>query len=70
MSVFLSAPEKKKIILRVKPLRKQRTPGVGEGRGISQPGNVPEDFHVTAHLTASELLNYVSEQVLYPWDFW
>lgn len=60
MSVFLSAPEKKKIILHVRPLRKQRMPGVGEGRGV------PEDFHVTTHFTASKLLNYVSAQVLYP----
>lgn len=43
--------------------------GGGEKRRDITAGNTAEEFHVIIHFTAPEALNYISEQLLSPWDF-
>lgn len=43
--------------------------GGGERQRDITAGNTAEEFHVIIHFTATEALNYISEQLLSPWDF-
>lgn len=43
--------------------------GSGERQRHITTGNTAEEFHALTHFTAPEALNYISEQLLSPWDF-
>lgn len=43
--------------------------GGGERQRDVTAGNTAEEFHVITRFTAPEALNYISEQLLSPWEF-